>query len=337
MTLQATQSSHGQSTINFGEALNAATRHAMELDPNVFIYGLGVDSPAGIFGSTRGLLEQFGEKRIFDTPVSEQVLTSMAAGAANAGLRPILVHQRLDFMLYTMDQIVNWISLWHFKSFGQSKMPLTIRMIVGKGWGQGPQHAKSLHSWFAHVPGLKVVIPGTPFDAKGLLFSSIMSDDPVLFIEGRSLYSMEEEVPDEAFMIPFGEAITRRSGTDITIATFGSMVPQVLQASEKLAAHGICAEVIDMRTLAPLDIDSVIQSVSRTHRLLVAEPGWRHFGAAAEIIAGVCESIGPELEAAPSRVTWPHSHIPTSPPLETAYYPSTEDIVTACMRSFDKS
>lgn len=331
------QKTVGSQVLNFGEALNAATSQAMELDPNVFVYGLGVDSKAGVFGSTKGLPERFGKKRVFDTPVSEQVLTSMAAGAANAGLRPVLVHQRLDFMLYTMDQIVNWISLWHFKSSGMSKMPLTIRMIVGKGWGQGPQHAKSLHAWFAHVPGLKVVVPGSPADAKGLLFSSIMSDDPVLFIEGRSLYAMEEEVPDEPYTIPFGEALTRREGKDVTIATFGSMVPTVLQAADQLADANIDAEVIDLRTLAPLDINAVVESVHKTKNLVVAEPGWRHFGAAAEIIAGVCENIGPELRSAPARVTWPHSHIPTSAPLEAAYYPTAEDIVSACQGALGKA
>jgi len=316
------------SKLNFGQAINAATRQAMELDPKVFVYGLGVDSKVGIFGSTLGLADKFGKKRVFDTPVSEQALTAMAAGAATTGLRPVLVHQRLDFMLYTMDQIVNWISLWHFKSAGASKMPLTIRMIVGKGWGQGPQHAKSLHTWFAHIPGLQVVIPGSPYDAKGLLLSSIMSNDPTLFIEGRSLYSMEEEVPDEPYYIKLGEALVRRPGKDVTLVTFGAMVPQSLQAAETLKGFGVEAEVIDLRCLMPLDMDTVLKSVAKTGRLVVAEPGWKSYGAAAEIIAGVVENVA--LKAPAKRVTWPHGHVPTSAPLEAKFYPTANDIVAAC-------
>ncbi len=298
---------------------------------SVFLYGLGVDSKAGIFGSTLGLADMFGAKRVFDTPVSEQALTAMAAGAAINGLRPLLVHQRLDFMVYTMDQIVNWISLWHFKSAGRSKVPLTIRAIVGKGWGQGPQHAKSLHTWFAHIPGLQVVIPGSPADAKGLLLSSIMSDDPTIFIEGRSLYSMEEDVPDDPYFIELGKALIRRMGKDVSIVTFGSMVPHSLAAAETLAAQGIDAEVLDLRCLMPLDSAAVVKSAAKTGRLVVVEPGWLHYGAAAEIVAQVAEAIGPQLKAAPKRVTWPHSHVPTSSPLEARYYPTNDDIVAACV------
>lgn len=318
---------------NFGQAINEATRQAMEMDPNVFLYGLGVDSKAGIFGSTLGLAERFGAKRVFDTPVSEQSLTAMGAGAAISGLRPVLVHQRLDFMVYTMDQIVNWISLWHFKSAGRSRMPLTIRAIVGKGWGQGPQHAKSLHAWFAHVPGLQVVMPGSPADAKGLLMSSIMSNDPTIFIEGRSLYAMEEDVPDDPYFIELGRALVRRPGRDITIVSFGSMVHHALAAAEDLNAKGIDAEVLDLRCLMPLDKEALLASASKTGRLVVAEPGWLHYGAAAEIVALVAEELGPRIKAAPRRITWPHSHIPTSAPLEAKYYPTKEEIVTACTRA----
>src|SRR5689334_1567832 len=180
--------------LSFAQAINAATRQAMDMDPNVFVYGIGVDGLSGVFGTTTGLVDKFGAKRVFDTPIAEAGLSAIAAGAANMGLRPVLVHQRLDFMLYAVDQIVNWMAPWRFMSGGTAKMPVTIRAIVGKGWGQGPQHTKSLHTWFAHVPGLQVVMPASPSDAKGLLLSSIMSDDPTLFIEGRSLFSMREEV-----------------------------------------------------------------------------------------------------------------------------------------------
>jgi acetoin:2,6-dichlorophenolindophenol oxidoreductase subunit beta len=301
----------------------------MELDDSVFVYGIGADGGTGIFGTTLGLVERFGPKRVFDTPIAEAGLTALAAGAASSGLRPVLVHQRLDFMLYTIDQLVNLIATWRFVSGGRAKMPVTIRVIIGKGWGQGPQHTKSLHAWFASVPGLQVVIPGSPADVKGLLLSSIMSDDPTIFIEGRSLYAMQEDVPDEPYFIRLGEALIRREGKDLTIVTFGSMVPLALQAAVELAKSGISAEVIDLRCLAPLDLPRVIASVRKTGRLLVAEPGWRMYGAAAEIIASVTETLG-SLRSPPRRVAWPQSAVPTASKLEEQFYPDCADLVVAC-------
>ncbi len=265
----------------------------MELDPNVFVYGIGADKKSAIFGSTAGLVQQFGPKRVFDTPISEQALTAIAAGAAHAGLRPVLVHQRVDFMLYTMDHLVNWIASWRYVSGGRATMPLTIRAIVGKGWGQGPQHSKTLHSWFAHVPGFQVVIPGSPADAKGLLMSSIMSNDPTIFIEFRSLYAMKEEVPDKPYFIKHGQALVRRSGKDLTLVAFGATVSMAMAAADQLSAI------------------------------------WLKFGAAAEIIAAVCEEIGNDLIARPKRIGWPHSFVPTSAALEEAFYPTTETLTAA--------
>src|SRR5271155_2866678 len=215
----------GVNELSFGEAINAALGQAMELDESVFVYGIGADGKSGVFGSTSGLVDRFGAKRVFDTPIAEQALTAMALGAAVAGLRPVLVHQRFDFMLYAADQITNWIAPWRFISGGRAKVPLTLRVIVGKGWGQGPQHSKSLHAWFAHVPGLQVVMPASPADAKGLLLSSIFSDDPTLFIEARALYSMREPVPNRPYFIKIGEALTRRVGKDLTIVALSSMIP----------------------------------------------------------------------------------------------------------------
>lgn len=324
-------------TTSFSAALNSAQRQAMELDENVFVCGIGADGEAGIFGTTSGLVEQFGAKRVFDTPISEQALTALAAGAANAGLRPVLVHQRLDFMLYSIDQIVNWISLWRFISGGKSSMPLTIRAIVGKGWGQGPQHSKSLHAWFAHIPGLQVVMPGSPADAKGLLMASIMSDDPTIFIEGRSLFSMKERVPEEPYFIRLGEALVRRPGTDVTLVAFGSMVPTSLDAAANLANEGISAEVIDLRSVAPLDFETIIGSVRKTGRLVVAEPGWLRFGIAAEILATVSETCGADIVAPPRRVAWPQHYVATSAPLEQAYYPDAESVAAACRAALRKN
>ena len=323
----------GSTRLSFAEAVNAALRQAMELDSSVFVYGIGADGRAGIFGTTSGLVERFGQERVFDTPIAEAGLTALAAGAGNAGLRPVLVHQRLDFMLYAVDQIVNWMAPWRFMSGGRAKMPVTIRAIVGKGWGQGPQHTKSLHAWFAHVPGLQVVMPGSPADAKGLLLSSIMSDDPTLFIEGRALFSMQEDVPDEPYFIRLGEALIRREGGDVTLVTMGSMVPLCLQAVEALAGHGIGTELLDVRCLVPLDVERIIASVRKTGRLVVAEPGWRMYGAAAEIIALVSETLGGRMRSRPRRGAWPQSAVPTSSKLEEQFYPTSDDIVAACRAS----
>jgi pyruvate/2-oxoglutarate/acetoin dehydrogenase E1 component len=315
--------------LNFVQAINAALRQSMELDDSIFVYGIGADKKSAIFGSTAGLVQQFGPKRVFDTPISEQGLTAIAAGAAHAGLRPVLVHQRVDFMLYTIDHLVNWIASWRYVSGGRATMPLTIRAIVGKGWGQGPQHSKSLHSWFAHVPGFQVVIPGSPADAKGLLMSSIMSNDPTIFIEFRSLYAMQEEVPDEPYFIRHGQALVRRPGKDLTLVVFGATVSIAMEATEQLEKLGIEVEVIDLRTLAPLDMATVLASVAKTRRLLVAEMGWLKFGAASEIIAAVCEQMGNDLAARPKRVGWPQSFVPTSPALEKAFYPTAENLTEA--------
>ena len=318
--------------MSYVQAINSALRQSMEMDPNVFVYGIGADKKSAIFGSTLGLVEQFGPKRVFDTPISEQALTAIAAGAAHSGLRPVLVHQRVDFLLYSMDHLLNWIASWRFVSGGQKIMPLTIRAIVGKGWGQGPQHSKSLHSLFAHVPGLQVVMPGSPADAKGLLMSSIMSNDPTIFIEPRALYSMTEEVSDEPYFIRHGKALVRRPGRDITIVTFGAMVPTAIEAATKLAESGIEVEVIDLRTLAPLDANTVLTSVAKTRRLIVAEMGWLKFGAAAEIITLVYEEMGDKMAGRPRRIGWPHSFVPTSSALEETFYPNVDDLVAAAIK-----
>jgi len=324
------------SQLSFAQSINAALRQALELDPGVFVCGIGADTPAGIFGTTKGLVDRFGSKRVFDTPIAEAGLTALAAGAANAGLRPVIIHQRLDFMLYSVDQVVNWMAPWRFMSGGRAKMPVTIRAIIGKGWGQGPQHTKSLHTWFAHVPGLQVVMPASPSDAKGLLLSSIMSDDPTLFIEGRSLFSMQEDVPDAPYFIRLGEALVRRAGKDVTLVSMGSMVPIALQAADALSKANIDAEIVDVRCLMPLDIASIITSVKKTGRLVVAEPGWRMYGAAAEIIATVVETLG-GMRSRPRRVAWPQSAVPTSSKLEEQFYPTSDDIAAACRASVTES
>jgi pyruvate/2-oxoglutarate/acetoin dehydrogenase E1 component len=312
--------------LTYAEALQQATSQAMELDERVFLMGQLVDYKGGVFGTTTGLSEKFGTTRVRDFPVAESVMTSTAIGAAIVGMRPVLVHTRLDFMIYSMDAIVNWLSLWRFKSNGKSSLPVTIRAIVGKGWGQGPQHSKSLHAWFAHIPGLRVAMPVTPFDAKGLLLESIFGENPTIIIEHRSLFSLTEDVPEAPYRIRFGRARIRRSGRDLTLVAIGAMVPIALRAAEILATRSIDVEVLDPRTVSPIDADAIYQSVMKTGRLVVADPAWQSLSVAAEVIALVSEKMGDQLRANPLRICHPDSHTPMSSTLERGYYPDDSSV-----------
>ena len=321
-----------QAEISYAEALNQGLRQALELSESVIVLGQLVDYGPGVFGSTTGLVDRFGPERIRDFPVSESAMTAAGIGASIAGCRPVLVHHRLDFMLYSIDAIVNWMALWRFKSNGQSSLPIVIRAIVGRGWGQGPQHSKSLHAWFAHVPGLRVAVPATAFDAKGLLLEAVFGENPVIIVEHRSLFGLKDRVPKAPYRVRFGRAAVRRSGKDITIVALGVMVPFALRAAGRLSALGVEAEVVDLRTVSPLDSETVIASVRKTGRLCVMDPTWQSFGASAEIVARVAERAGRALRAAPVRISHPDSHTPMSSALELAYYPQ-EDAVVEQLRS----
>ena len=314
------------STKSYAEAINDALNQAMELSEDVVVLGQLVDYQSGVFGTTTGLVDKYGPERVQDFPVAEAQMTSTGIGAAMVGIRPVLVHQRIDFMPYSFDAIINWLSLLRFKSNGKTNLPVTIRAIVGKGWGQGPQHSKSLHAWFANLPGIKVAVPSTAYDVKGLLLESIFGEDPVIIIEHRSLFSMKSEVPDDPYRIKFGKSITRRDGSDITLVAIGSMVPLALKAAKKLASESISVEVVDPRTISPLDEEGISASVAKTKRLLVADPGWKSAGISAEIIALVSKRCGNKLLANPDRICFPDSHTPMSAPLERKYYPDEEDI-----------
>ncbi len=329
----AQASSH--EVLTYAEALQQGLQQAMELSKNVFLVGQLVDFARGVFGSTGGLAEQFGRERVRDFPVSEAAMTSIGIGAAAAGMRPVLVHHRIDFMLYSMDAVVNWLALWRFKSNSESALPLTIRAIVGKGWGQGPQHSKSPHAWFAHVPGLKVAMPATAFDAKGLLLESIFGEDPVIMVEHRSLYALKDRVPRRPYRVRFGRAAVRRTGDDVTVVAVGAMVPFALRVADLLAEHKVRAEIIDLRTISPLDTEAVCRSVEKTRRLAVMDPAWRSVGIAAEVIACVAERMGRRLRADPLRIAYPDSHTPMSAALESLYYPS-ETGVAAQLRALVK-
>lgn len=320
------------SELSYAEALRQGMEQAMTLHDGVMVIGQLVDYAPGVFGTTTGLAERFGASRVRDFPVSESAMTALGMGAAIAGLRPVLVHHRLDFMLYSMDAVVNWLSLWRFKSNGKSSAPLTIRAIVGRGWGQGPQHSKSLHAWFAHVPGLRVAMPATAFDAKGLLLESIFGEDPVLIIEHRSLFGLKDLVPESAYRVRFGRAAVRRRGRDVTLVAAGVMVPFALRVASQLGERGVDAEVIDLRTVSPLDHDAVCASVEKTGRLVIFDPAWQSFGVSAEVIARVVERKWRCLRADPLRVCHPDSHTPMSLALENAYYPNETDVVAQVKR-----
>jgi len=313
--------------LSYADAIRQGLAQAMELDERVLVIGQLVDYAPGVFGSTTGLTERFGPERVRDFPVSESAMTAVGIGAAIAGMRPVLVHHRLDFMLYSVDAIVNWLSLWRFKSNGKSSAPVTIRAIVGRGWGQGPQHSKSLHAWFAHVPGIKVAMPATAFDAKGLLLESIFGEDPVIMIEHRSLFGLKDRVPEIPYRVRFGQAAVRRTGKDLTLVGAGVMVPFALRVAAQLGEHGIEAEVIDLRTISPLDSEAVCASVGKTGRLAVLDPTWASFGMAAEVISRVAERHGRSLRADPIRITHPDSHTPMSSALEAVYYPEQASVV----------
>ena len=317
------------------EAIQEALDLCLAADPNVIVMGLGVPDPKGVFGTTVGLQKKYGAGRVFDTPTSENAMTGIAIGAALMGLRPVLSHQRVDFALLSIDQIVSQAAKWRYMFGGRQGVPLVIRLIVGRGWGQGPQHSQSLQSWFAHVPGLKVVMPATPHDAKGLLISAIEGGDPVVFIEHRWLHNSFGPVPEGLYRVPIGPARVARGGKDLTIVAMSSMVPEALKAAEVLAGQGVETEVIDLRTLRPFDAETVLASVRKTGRLIVADTSWKLAGFGAEVVATVAEGAHAALKAAPVRFGLADCPAPTSPPLAARFYPRASDLVGAARRMLD--
>ena len=295
----------------------------------MFLMGEGVDDPKAIFGTTTDLKERFGPERVFDIPLAESAMTGVAVGSALTGMRPVMTHQRLDFTLYAMDQIVNQAAKRSYSSGGLQSVPLTIRAIVGRGWGQGSQHSQSLQAWFAHVPGLKVVMPSTPYDVKGLLMESIADDNPVVFIEYRKLYDEQGPVPEAAYRIPIGEGIVRREGKDVTIVAISYMNVEAWRAGVALQRAGIDAEIVDPRSLRPLDEGIILRSLEKTGRLVVADNAWPRCSVASEIAALAVERGFHHLKAPVRRVTLPDVPTPTSHVLEAAFYPGAADIVRA--------
>lgn len=313
--------------LRYIKAINEALHEEMTRDESVFVIGEDVGAPGGAFGGTRGLLQAFGERRVRDTPISESAIMGLALGAAMKGLRPVVEIMFADFLPVCMDQIVNQIAKSRFMFGGQFSAPLVIRAPGGAGLNAGPQHSQSLEAWFAHVPGLKVVMPATPADAKGLLKSAIRDNDPVLVLEHKALYASSGPVPEGEHLVPIGKADIRRPGGDVTVVTASRMVQQCLAAAETLAGKGIEAEVIDLRSLTPLDKDAVLRSVEKTSRLVIAHEAVKSFGIGAEIAAMVSEDMIDVLDAPIVRVGAPYSPVPFSS--ESEYLPKADDVVRA--------
>ena len=324
-------------TTAYGPAIREGFQWLLANRPEVFTIGQGLWSPWYVGNSMTNLDKEFGVARVIDTPVSELATTGAGLGASLCGYRPVVIHPRVDFMLLAVDQIVTQAAKWRSMFGGQVSAPVTIRGIINRGGEQGAQHSQSLHSWFAHIPGLRVVMPATARDARDLLIASVLSDDPVLYIDDRWLYELEEELPPAGPMSLAEQGpVVRREGSDVTLVGCSFAAHQCAQAAEILAVQGISAEVIDLRVLNPLDCTAVIHSVEKTNRLLAVDGDWRSCGLAGEIIASVTESrpaTAPALRA--GRVTHPSASAPTSKPLERAFYFGVQDVVAAAMRLLD--
>ena len=319
--------------LTYIKAITTTLADSMRADDRVFVLGEDV-AEGGPYTATAGLAEEFGVGRVINTPISEAAITGVAIGAAQSGMRPVLEIMFIDFITLALDQLVNGAAKAHFMSGGQLTVPMVLRTQGGAGQRGAAQHSQSLESWLTHVPGLKVVMPSRPVDAAGLLASAIADPNPVVFIENKTLYFRKGDVPEGALPAVIGEAVTLRSGDDVTIVALSSLVHDALTAAELLAArHGIEAEVIDPRTLVPLDVATVVESLRRTGRLVVAHEAVEHSGFGAEIAAQVQAAAFDYLDAPIERVGAPFAPIPFSPPLEDAYLPGPEDLVAAARRT----
>lgn len=316
--------------LKYREAIAEATLQAMRKDKTVFVMGEGVDDPKGIFGTTRLAYEAFGGERVFDVPLCENSQTGWGTGAALMGMKPVMVHARNDFVLLAMDQIANHAAKWNY--LNRMRASWTMRTIIGRGWGQAAQHSQSLQATFAHFPGLKVVMPATPYDAKGLLIAAIFDPSPVIVIEHRKLYEKAGNVPKEFYKVPLGRANVLKSGRDVTIVAVSDMVRESLKAIEALEGSRLEVELIDVRTIKPLDAGTIIRSVKKTGRLVVCDTSWIQFGVSAEISSVVCENAFKYLKAPIIRIGLPDCPTPCSYSLEEVFYPDHLDIIDAVKR-----
>ncbi len=318
--------------LTYVEALHEATEMEMERDPSVMVMGLGVDDFRGIYGTTKGLVDRFGKDRVMDTPLSEDAMTGVAIGAALAGMRPVHVHIRMDFMMLAMNQLVNIASKASYMFGGRVSLPLVVRSVIGRSWGQGPQHSQGLHAMFMHVPGLKVVAPTTPYDAKGCMIQAIRDDNPVMFVEHRMVHSQKGHVPQQSYSVPFGKARLLACGEDVTLVGVSYMAIECMRAQKYLAQQGIHAEVIDPVSLSPLDIDTIVESVRKTGRLIVVDSGWTFCGASSEIVLQVLERLQGVRDVRHHRLGFEPVPCPTTRNLENLYYPNANTIASIAYR-----
>lgn len=322
--------------MNYLEAIRSGLQEEMARDDSVYILGEDV-TMGGPFGATKGLIEQFGERRILNTPISESTIMGMATGAAALGMRPVVEIMFIDFITLAMDQLVNHAAKLHYMTGGQLRVPLTVRAQGGVVGASGAHHSQSFESWFMHVPGLKVVMPSTPADAKGLLKAAIRDESPVLFIEHRGLYWSKGEVPDGEHVVPLGVAEVKRPGKDVTVLALSRMVGEALAAAEQLAAQGISVEVVDPRCVSPLDMDTILASVRKTGRLVIAHEAVVTGGAGGEIAAQVQEAAFDYLDSPILRVGAPFTPVPATPVLEKAFLPGKEQVIDAVLRAMGRA
>lgn len=321
--------------ITFVEAINETLDQLLETDKDVFLIGEGVPDPKCIFGTTKGLAEKYGEDRVMDMPVAENGMTGIIIGAAVTGMKPILVHQRIDFSLYALDQVINNAAKWYSMFGGQKSCPLVIRVIIGKGWGQGNQHSQNLQTLYAHIPGLKVIAPSNAFEAKGMLVSAVKDPNPVIFIEHRWLHNTSSNVPEDLYEIPLEKSHVVKEGKDITLVAWSNMIQETLKANEYLEKDGINAEIINIRSLSPFDFDPIKDSVNKTGKIIVADSSWKHNGLAGEILARVIEDEEIDSNVKAKRITFPDFPSPSTPALCQYYYPTFMDIYKSAHQMLD--
>jgi len=323
--------------VTVAQSIREAQRYILRTHPETLILGLNATSPAGMFETMTGLSNEFGMDRVIETPASEAACMGITLGMASSGLRPIFIHQRVDFAILAMDQIVNQVAKWHFMYGGKLRAPLVIRMIVGRGWGQGPQHSQALHAWFAHVPGLRVVMASFPEEARNSLYWSVLDDAPVVFIEHRWMHLAKGNIPNGPPRPEISSSIVRRTGTDVTLVCTSFMTIECLEAARLLMGRGIDAEVVELITLSPLDVRSIKESVTRTGRLLVADIGVAQFGISSEIVFSVLEDRAVRLRSVPVRIGLPSVPTPTAPRASARFYPTAATIANEVLKLIEVS
>lgn len=317
---------------SYVDAIRMTLEQALSLDDSIFVMGQGINDQVGMFGMTNGLCQMFGEERVFDTPIAETGLTGVAVGSAMAGMHPVYFHNRPDFLFLAMDQLINHATKYHFMSGGQYNVPLVLWAVTGQGWGSAAQHSQTIHGMLMHIPGLKIAMPTTPYDARGLLIEALADRNPVVFLDHRRIHNQKGEVPVDLYRLPFGKGIVRREGEDITIVGISSMLLEALKAAAMLEQENIYAEVIDLRTIKPYDRELIARSVRKTGRLLIADTGWECCGAASEIAAKAYEDSFGYLKNAIQIVALPNIPTPAAYNLEEVFYQSAKDIYSSALK-----